>query len=119
MNQRPWSVEVFRDERGREPVTEFIRTLQPEMRLKVARNLDILTAKGPSLGMPLSRPIPGYQLSELRTQASGNISRIFYFAASERRLILVHGFVKKTAKTPQRELRIAAERRDRFLRSSG
>jgi len=116
MSDEPWTVVVFRDERGREAVTDFLKGLEPRMRLKVARNLNALAEKGPSLGMPLSRPIRGFGLSELRTQASGNICRIFYFATSGRRLVLLHGFTKKTAETPQRELRLAADRRDAFLR---
>jgi phage-related protein len=61
--------------------------------------------------MPHSRPLAGYGFAELRSQAGGSIVRIFYTAVAGRRIILLHGFVKKSQKTPRRELAIAEQRR--------
>jgi phage-related protein len=118
MTEEPWRLVLYRDERGREPVTDFIKSLRPDMQSKVLRNLDVLAEKGPSLSMPLSRPIRGYQMAELRSQSAGNICRIFYFATTGRRLVVLHGFLKKTESTPTRELRIATNRREQFLRNA-
>ena len=65
--------------------------------------------------MPLSRPIKGHGFAELRSQFGGDIVRIFYMAVPVRRIILLHGFVKKTQKTPQREIATAAQRREEVL----
>jgi phage-related protein len=116
MNEQPWHIEFYRDERGREPVRDFIRELQPGMRAKMIGNLDVLAAQGLALSMPLARPIAGHGLWELRTQWAGNITRMFYFAVTGRRIVLLHAFVKKTQETPRREIEVADRRRVDFLR---
>lgn len=111
-------MDFYRDERGRAPVDEFMQGLEPAMRRKVTRNLAELERLGFQLGMPLARPIRGHSFWELRVQAAGNIVRIFYFLVTGRRIILLHGFLKKDQRTPQAELAIAAKRRSDFLRRS-
>ncbi|MBK7332316.1 MAG: type II toxin-antitoxin system RelE/ParE family toxin [Betaproteobacteria bacterium] len=64
---------------------------------------------GPDLGMPHTRAMGG-GLFELHVQAVEGIARLFFFTASDRRLILVHSFVKKTGKTPPGVLAIARRR---------
>jgi phage-related protein len=107
-----WKLEFYRDHRGREPVAEFVESLIPALQAKVLQDLDLLEQFGTELSMPLARPVSGYQFWELRSQASGNIARIFYVAAPGRRIVLLHGFVKKTQRTSSRELQIAAARRE-------
>jgi phage-related protein len=111
----PWVVEFYQDRRGRRPVADFIRDLEPKMQAKVLRSLDLLGQFGDRLPMPLARPVTGFRFSELRVQFGGNIARIFYLAASGRRIVLLHGFVKKSQQTPRRELEIASSRRDELL----
>jgi phage-related protein len=112
----PWTLETYRDARGREPVTEFIESLRPPMQAKVRRNLAALRDSGNRLGMPLARPISGYRFWELRTQMGNDITRIFYFAVRGRRIVLLHGFEKRTPRTPRSEVDVAAARLDDFLR---
>ena len=52
---------------------------------------------------------------EIRVDKSTNIYRIFYFVYTGRRFILLHGFQKKTQKTPKREIEIAEKRRKEFI----
>ena len=59
--------------------------------------------------MPSARPIKG-KLWELRARTSGGTYRVIYFAYVGRRFVLLHGFVKKTQRTPRREIRIAEQR---------
>ena len=80
------------------------------MQQKIARTIRQLEEFGTSLRMPLTRPMTGYPFWELRVQMAGNISRIFYFAAQGRRMVLLHGFTKKGAKAPKGELEIASRR---------
>ena len=115
MPEEPWSIESYRDRRGRWPVEEFVERLSGPLQAKVLRDVRLLTLDGPRLSMPLSRPIKGHGFAELRSQFGGDIVRIFYMAIPGHRIILLHGFVKKTQKTPQQELAIAARRREELL----
>ncbi|MDR1764537.1 MAG: type II toxin-antitoxin system RelE/ParE family toxin [Lachnospiraceae bacterium] len=55
-------------------------------------------------------------LWELRIQQGSDISRIFYFLTIGNKFVLLHGFLKKTTKTPQAELDTALRNRDDYLR---
>ena len=52
----------------------------------------------------------GRGLFELRFKASEGISRVFYCTVSGRRVVMLHQFIKKTQKTPAREIEIARRR---------
>ena len=64
---------------------------------------------GPDLGMPHTRAM-GSGLFELRLNAAEGIARVFYCTVVGRRIVVLHQFVKKTAKTPPNELQIARRR---------
>ena len=64
---------------------------------------------GPDLGMPHTRAMGG-GLFELRIKAAEGIARVFYCTVVERRIVFLHQFVKKTGKTPPKELQIARVR---------
>jgi phage-related protein len=55
------------------------------------------------------------KLFEIRIKDKSNINRIFYFAHTGKKLILLHGFTKKTDKTPGREIVIAERRMKEYL----
>jgi phage-related protein len=64
---------------------------------------------GPDLGMPHSRAM-GKGLFELRLKSKEGIGRVFYGTVPGHRIMMLHAFVKKTQKTPAKELRIARAR---------
>lgn len=64
---------------------------------------------GPDLGMPHTRAMGG-GLIELRLKAAEGIARLLYCTVVERRIVFLHQFVKKTEKTPRKELQIAQQR---------
>lgn len=100
----------FQTERGREPVRNWLLALSTEDRKVIGD--DIRTAEfGWPIGMPLCRAIAGRRgLWEIRSNLSGGrIERVF-FCAHEGEMILLHGFIKKTQKTPPGELDIAERR---------
>jgi len=68
-----------------------------------------MIAVGPNLGEPHTKPF-GDGLFELRLKATEGIARVFYCALVGRRIVMLHGFVKKSQRTPRRELEIARER---------
>ena len=64
---------------------------------------------GPDLGMPHTRAM-GEGLFELRLKAAEGIARVFYCTVVNRKIVVLHSFVKKTDKTPPRELEVARRR---------
>jgi len=64
---------------------------------------------GPNLGMPHSRAM-GQGLFELRLKSKEGIGRVFYCILPNQRVVMLHGFVKKSAKTPAKELKITRDR---------
>ena len=70
---------------------------------------DLMLEFGCNLGMPHTRPLED-GLFELRIKSKEGIARAIYCARSEKRIVMLHVFVKKTQKTPKRELRIAMRR---------
>jgi len=97
----------FESDTGRAPVRDWLLSLSPEDRKIIGD--DIRTAEfGWPVGMPLCRSIKGQKgLWEIRSNLSdGQISRVF-FCVHDRSMVLLHGFIKKTQKAPERELDIA------------
>src|SRR3954451_9010206 len=93
---------------GREPVREWLRSLDPAGRRAVG--LDIMRAEyGWPVGMPLCRTL-GRGLWEVRSNLpGGRIARVI-FCERAGAMVLLHGFVKKTQKTPPQEIEIAWRR---------
>lgn len=74
-----------------------------------ARIIELLMEFGPNLRMPHSRAM-GDGLFELRPRGSEGIGRAFYCFVLNRRILILHAFIKKTQGTPERELKIARKR---------
>ena len=93
---------------GKEPVRDWLLGLDAESRRIVGR--DIATAEfGWPVGMPLSRNLGG-GLFEIRSNISGRrIARVM-FVLRRGRMVLLHGFVKKSQKTPRADLDLARQR---------
>lgn len=64
---------------------------------------------GPDLGMPHTRAM-GNGLFELRLKAAEGIARVFYCTLVDRKIVMLHQFIKKSDKTPGKELDIARKR---------
>lgn len=60
------------------------------------------------IGMPLARKLDE-DLWELRSKVSSGVARTF-FSVFERKIVLLHGFIKKSQKTPPNELALAKRR---------
>lgn len=71
---------------------------------------------GVALGMPHVRNVKGHRnLWELRVQVAKSAYRVFYFTHTEQRFVMLHAFLKKTPKTPRREIAIAERRMEELL----
>ena len=87
--------------------------LSPEDRKRVGRDIQKVEFGWP-LGMPYCRSL-GSGLWEVRSDLTdGKIGRVIFCVARER-MVLMHGFVKKTQKTPARDLRLALKRMEEVL----
>jgi phage-related protein len=104
-----WEIAAYQDEQARQPVNDFIASLPQKDQARIYWTLDLLREFGLDLKMPYACPVHG-KLWELRVQSGRNIYRIFYFAHTGQRFVLLHAFQKKTRKTPRKELTIAEQR---------
>jgi phage-related protein len=97
----------FRTEAGNEPVRDWLKSLTPiEDRKQIG--IDIKTVEfGWPIGMPTCRPL-GNGLYEVRsTLSSQRIARVLFYTDAKSRMVLLHGFIKKSQKTPQPDLDLA------------
>ena len=100
-------VVFYKTESGNEPVREWLKGLPRDDRRTIGE--DIKTAQyGWPLGMPLIRKM-GRGLWEVRSNVSTGIARVI-FTVKGAVMILLHGFVKKSQKTPPNELETARRR---------
>lgn len=101
-------VVFYRSAAGTEPVRDWLRSLPAEDRRKVGIDLATIQVGWP-VGMPLCRSL-GEGLWEVRSGlASRRIARVLFFI-QEGRIGVVHGFIKKTRKTPTEDLALARRR---------
>jgi phage-related protein len=104
----------YRSMSGAEPVREWLKDLPEADRRILGR--DIATAEfGWPVGMPLCRSLGG-GLWEMRSNLTGGrIARVI-FCVADGRMVLLHGFVKKTQKTPYPDLELARKRQKEIER---
>lgn len=98
-------------------VEEFVLGLPAGLAARYFRLSELLIEFGSNLGMPHTKA-SSKGLFELRIKGREGIARIFYCTLVGKRIVMVHGFVKKTHKTPIRELQ-KAERRYRQVQARG
>ena len=101
----------FRTKGGNEPVREWLKSLSQQDCHAVGRDLMDIQFGWP-VGMPLCRSL-GNGLWEARTSLEDRIARvIFCFSGGE--LVALHGFIKKTQRTPKPDIDIAAKRKKEY-----
>ncbi len=110
-----FEIEYFEDENGSRPAEEFILSLPIKMRAKTFQLLVLLEERGNVLREPYSKLLED-GIFELRIKQGNNITRILYFFVLHGKIILTNGFIKKSQKTPKREIEKAKENRKEYLR---
>lgn len=106
------AIVFYRTASGAEVVRDWLKGLEAADRSAIGQDLMRVQYRWP-VGMPLCRPL-GNGLWEVRTNLpSRNIARMI-FTPSGGRLLLLHGFIKKTQKMPPAELALARRRRAEF-----
>jgi phage-related protein len=98
----------YRTANGAEPVRDWLRTLTIDDRRCIGRDLAIVQFGWP-VGLPICRSLNG-GLWEVRSSLpSRRIARVLFFF-HQGQIGVVHGFIKKTPKTPPAELELARKR---------
>ncbi len=92
-----------------EAVQEEILSLPDSLAARYVILTRRITAVGPNLGSPHTDAF-GDGLFELRLKGQEGIARVFFCALLGRRVMMLHSFVKKTQKTPSRQLEVARKR---------
>jgi phage-related protein len=114
-NTDEYKVKFYRDSKtGRRLVLEYIEGLTEKEQAKVSKYIEFLREHNGYLEEPYSKHIKG-KIRELRVDFARNRYRIFYFVFIEKTIILLHAFLKKTAKTPNSEIKKAEENYAKFL----
>ncbi len=97
----------FRTEAGGEPLRDWLKSLpSSEDRKRIGEDIKTVEFGWP-IGMPACRPL-GDGIFEVRTNLKENrIARVLFYIDKLGRMVLLHGFIKKTRKTPDEDLELA------------
>ncbi|MFM9902302.1 MAG: type II toxin-antitoxin system RelE/ParE family toxin [Polaromonas sp.] len=99
-----WSI-IYHDEK----LQADVLTLPAGILARYFHCTDRMVEFGPDLGMPHTRAMSA-GLFELRLKSREGIGRVFYCTLVGRKIVMLHQFVKKTDKTPPKELALARKR---------
>lgn len=116
--QTDWTTEFYVEDDGTSPVEEFLDSLDLKTRTRFRWSMEQLRVRNVQAREPLARHLEG-DLWELREESSTNIYRIVYFFYTGRRIIFLHGFQKKSQRTPGREIDLARRRYRQFTAREG
>lgn len=101
------SVRFFATDAGSEPVREWLKGLSAQDRKTIGEDIKTVQFGWP-LGMPLVEHIGG-DIWEVRIKLDNRIARVL-FVIDKHTMILLHGFIKKSQKTPKPEIDLAKQR---------
>ena len=107
-------IEFYESGNGDVPAEEFLLNLDIKMRAKILGIMGILQEKGNQLREPYSKHLED-GIFEIRGKVGTDISRVLYFFYYDGKIIFTNGFVKKTQKTPPKEIAKAEEIRTRYF----
>jgi len=112
-----WEIEFY--EKGNKiPVQDFLDGLNKKLRAKAIRDIILLKELGTEIREPYSKNI-GDNLFELRIKFSSDIARIFCFFFDGEKIILPNGFIKKSNKTPKKEIDKAMKYKREYFERGG
>ncbi|MEM7737051.1 MAG: type II toxin-antitoxin system RelE/ParE family toxin [Deinococcota bacterium] len=100
----PWHIEYFN-----ERVEKAVLNLPTSLLAKYLRLTDLMFEFGSDLGLPHTKAL-GDGLFELRVKARDGIARVFYYVVIEQCIVMLHVFIKKSQKTPKKEVDVAGKR---------
>ena len=105
-----WHVVFYMDNRGNEPVKDFILGQSDGAIAEIIHVLKLLREFNIALDMPYVDKIGPSGIRELRIKHSSDIYRIYFFARSGRKFVLLHAINKKGTKVSQNDICLAIDR---------
>jgi phage-related protein len=109
-----WTIKIYKTKDDDSPVEEWLKTIPKTAYAKLIRNMKLLREFNIILKEPYVKPL-GDKLYEIRAKDTNGIYRVVYFAYTGKKFIMLHGFTKKTQKTPMKELRLSKNRMEEML----
>ena len=103
-----WKIIYYISANGENPVKKFLDNY-PKAKLKALRILSHIEEFGLSYAIPHIKKLAGTPLWEIRILGRDSV-RILYVAKHEKQILLLHAFIKKTNKTPRKEINIGIVR---------
>ena len=103
----------YTTEAGENPVMEFLDSLQRRDKAKIFRILQNIELYGLLSILPHVKKLSGTPFWEVRVLGRSNI-RVIYVSLTEESILVLHGFLKKTQKTPNKELERALTRLNEY-----
>jgi phage-related protein len=101
-----YKVRFYQDKNDKIPIIIYLEKINKKERAKILKYVEFLKDNQGYLDEPYSKHIKG-KIRELRIDFSKNRHRIFYFTFIKKTIILLHIFIKKTQKTPVKEIKKA------------
>ncbi len=101
-------------ETGREPVREWLKDLPEDERKMIGEDIMTVQFRWP-LGMPLVDHL-GSGIWEIRSRLANKVARTLFFV-HQGEIILLHGFIKKTKKTPNEDRALALRSKNAYLKN--
>jgi phage-related protein len=102
----------FRTEAGRELVRDWLKGHPPEDRKHIGEDIKTVEFGWP-IGMPVCKPL-GDGIFEVRTNLTQNrTARVLFYIDKKGRMLLLHGFIKKTRRTPGADLGMARKNKSK------
>ena len=115
-----YKIIFYKDKNGNEPIKDFIDELERKGKTskndriqyeKIRTYIDYLETQGTNIGLPVVKHIEG-KIWELRPLDN----RIFFFCWQRNSFVMLHHFIKKTRKTPRKEIRQAKRNLENFIK---
>lgn len=103
-NNKIWKITFFN-----EVVKNDVLSMPRGIRVRFLGLIEIMQKHGPDLGMPHTRAL-GRGLFEIRAKSMEGVGRYFYCTLLQDEIIILHCFLKKTQKTPDRHMKLAIQR---------
>ena len=109
-----WHVVFYMDNGGNEPVKDFILDQSDGAIAEIIHVLKLLREFNITLGIPYVDKIGPSGVRELRIKHSSDIYRIYFFAHTGRKFVLLHAIKKKRSKISQNDVRLAIDRMNNY-----
>lgn len=111
--ESPLKVKFYINDNGNEPARDWIRSLPEKCRKAIGNDIKTLQYGWP-IGMPLAEKLCS-DIWEVRTKIRNIIIRNL-FTIFDNKIVILHGFIKKTRKTPKDDLDLAIQRMKQIKR---